>query len=473
MRQQSPKDLLQKCHLPPIVLHLESPSHKLYSLMARDRASTRESGHRKDPTKLIPPFVKFFIVFILARSFPFLDGFSFFTDVGSVFTGPRSGYSVRHSRSRVSATLWGRYCYQIEQFMNKHKEGAVIIALQYYKINVFNGHRSLSNSMHATHILINEKLEEFMGFHEHVSGSNLKSSLIGSSSSSVKYVSSYVDPFTAVSITCISELLLSADESVHCIIETVLKVNTDKAWFYNACIKCKRKVEEDGETFYCNYYATPMTTVIPRFRLELVVIDDTAPANFTLFDLDAANFWGVSAEFMKTKAEKVDDDSMQSLAEFEKFLGIPFVFKVGVKLAKWSPTSLIIVQAMSWDQDLIKKLSTESPRNVIASEENGDNNIGLSSSQDVIAVDIFGDNLTPNQEADKFTLNQETKNPINAMDGRCLSFSEEVTPEDGYTTSSNKGISSEESNTKRRFHDLYEVNTVSPEDLKKVKLEKI
>ncbi|KAF7826884.1 replication protein A 70 kDa DNA-binding subunit B-like [Senna tora] len=231
--------------------------------------------------------------------------------------------------------------------MNKHEEGAIIIALQYCKIKVFNGYRSLSNSMHATLILIHEKLEEFMGFHDHVTESNLKSLLIGSSSSSVISVSRYADPFTAVSITCIGELLLSVDESVHCIIGIVLKVNTDKAWFYNGCTKCKRKVEEDGETFYCNYCAAAMSTAIPRFRLELVVIDDTVPANFTLFDREAANFLGVSAEFMMTKAEKVDDDSMQSLAEFDKFLGIPFVFKVGVKLAKWSSMPLITVQAMS------------------------------------------------------------------------------------------------------------------------------
>ncbi|KAF7801010.1 replication protein A 70 kDa DNA-binding subunit E-like [Senna tora] len=332
----------------------------------------------------------------------------------------------------VSATLWGHYCDQIGKFMNKHKEGPIVIALQYCKIKVFNGQRSLSNSMHATRVLINEDLEEFMGFHDQVSGTNLK-----------------------ISLSCFSELLLSADESIHCIIGSVLKVNTGKAWFYNACTKCKRKVEEDGESFYCNHCSALMSTAIPRFRLELVIIDDTAPANFTLFDRDAANFLGVSAEFMKNKAEKVDDDSMQSLAEFDKFPGIRFVFKVGVKLATWSPTPLLNIQAMSWDQDLIKKLSAESPLDVILHLY----------SQDV--------NLTPNQEAVKINFDNESANLNYAVEGRSLSFSEEVTPEDLYTTSSNMGNSSEESNTKRRAYDFNEVNTVSLDVLKKVKLEKL
>ncbi|KAF7826707.1 replication protein A 70 kDa DNA-binding subunit B-like [Senna tora] len=217
-----------------------------------------------------------------------------------------------------------------------------------------------------------------------------------------------------VSLSCISELLYSADESVHCTIGSVLKVNTDKAWFYNACTKCKRKVEEDGESFYCNYCATPMSTAIPRFRLELVVIDDTALANFTLFYRDAASFLGVSVEFMKNKAEKV-----------------------------------------------------------VATDQNGDTNIGSSFSQDVIAVVDSGESLTSNQEAEKITLNKESATPNNAMEGRSLSFSEEVTSEDRYTTISNKGNSYEESNTKRRVHDFNEVNIVSQDVLKKVKLEKL
>ncbi|KAF7812507.1 replication protein A 70 kDa DNA-binding subunit B-like [Senna tora] len=344
--------------------------------------------------------------------------------------------------------------------MNKHKEGPVI-ALQYCKIKVFNGNRSLSNSMHETRVLINEDLEDFRGFHDQISGTNLKSLLIGSSSSSDKSVSRYADPFNSVSLSCISELLLSADESVHYIIGSVLKVNTDKAWFYNACTKCKRKVEEDGESFYCNYCSAPMSTAIPRFRIELVVIDDSAPANFTVFDRDAANFLGV------------DDDSMQSLAEFDKFLGIRFVFKVGVKLATWSPTPLLTVHAMSWDQNLIKKLSADSPLDVIASEQIGDTNICSSNSQDVTGVDVSSQNLTPNVEVVKNNLDNETSNQRYAVEGRSLSFSKEVTSEDRVTTSSSIGNSSEHSNTKRRAYDFNEVNTVSLDVLKKVKLEKL
>ncbi|KAF7812916.1 replication protein A 70 kDa DNA-binding subunit C-like [Senna tora] len=297
------------------------------------------------------------------------------------------------ARSRVSATLWGRYCDKIEKFMNKHKEGPVVIALQYCKIKVFNGHRSLSNSMHATCVLINEDLEDFRRFHDQVFGTNMKSPLIGSSSSSVKSVSRYANPFNSI-----------------------------KLGFIMLAQNVKGKLRK----------MVKASTVI------------------TVFDRDAANFLGVSAEFMKNKAEKA-----------------------GVKLATWSLTPLLTVQAMSWDQDLIKKLSVDSPLDVVASEQFGDTNICSSNSEDVTGVDVSSQNLTPNQEAVKNNLDNETTNPKYAVEGRSLSFSEEVTSEDRVTTSSNMGNSYKDSNTKRRAYDFNEINTISFDVLKKVKLEKL
>ncbi|KAF7826291.1 replication protein A 70 kDa DNA-binding subunit C-like [Senna tora] len=423
-------------------------------------------GTRVMPTVDDPKIHKYGFEWVIAESISsgnadektLVDVIGLLTNIGDVIQSSKEDVSSKRvtieiedrARSRVSATLWGHYCDQIENFMNKHKEGSVVIALQYCKIKVFNGQRSLSNSMHATRILINEDLEEFMGFHDQDSGSNLRSPLLGSSSSSVKSVSRYADPFNAVSFSCISELLLFADESVHCIVGSVLKVNTEKAWFYNACTKCKSKVEEDGESFYGNHCSTPMSTAIPRFRIELVVIDDTAPANFTLFDRDAASFLGVSAEFMKNKAEMV-----------------------GMKLATWSPTPLLTFQAMSWDQDLIKKLSGESPLDINHDKCFTANRIIFYLCNPHIGVDISSESMTPNQEAEKINLDKELANPNNAMEGHSLSFSEEVTSKDRYTTSSNMRNSSEESITKRRVNDFNEVNTVSQDVLMKVKLEKL
>ncbi|KAF7808267.1 replication protein A 70 kDa DNA-binding subunit E-like [Senna tora] len=153
-----------------------------------------------------------------------VDVIGVLTNVGDVIQSSKDDVSSKmvtiviedRARSRVSATLWGRYCDQIEQFMNKHKDRAVIIALQYCKIK------------YPSHAL--------------VSSSSLQMSLF----------------------------IVSAE-------------------------LCSRLTQMK---------LAHMSTVIPRFRLELVVIDDIVLANFTLFDRDAANFLGVSAEFMKTKAKK-------------------------------------------------------------------------------------------------------------------------------------------------------------------------
>ncbi|KAF7802221.1 replication protein A 70 kDa DNA-binding subunit B-like [Senna tora] len=201
-------------------------------------------------------------------------GFQWVT-TNSITSGGADERTMVGIKSRLSATLWGHYCNQLQQFMDKYTEGPVIIAMQYCKIKEFNAHHSLSNSIHATCIMINERFEEFMGFDDNGVGTDLKSPMVGSSSSSVKSSTNYEDPFSNTSITSINDLLLSEDKSVHCIIGTI----------------------QNCESF--------VTTPIARFKITLVVIDDTAPVNITLFDHFAAKFLGVSADYLKTRSNQV------------------------------------------------------------------------------------------------------------------------------------------------------------------------
>ncbi|KAF7826901.1 replication protein A 70 kDa DNA-binding subunit B-like [Senna tora] len=183
--------------------------------------------------------------------------------------------------------------------MANYKEGPIVIALQHCKINEFNGQRSLANSMHATRILIIEDLEGFMGFDDNQSALDLKSSLNGNYTSSVLSASLNDDSFTSMMLTSISELLIAADDR-----------------------------DLDGAIFYCTKCETSVSTPMASFRVELVVIDDTSPANITLFDCDASKFLGITTNYLKRKATQATDDQMQPIEEFDKFLSILFVFKV-------------------------------------------------------------------------------------------------------------------------------------------------
>ncbi|KAF7815599.1 replication protein A 70 kDa DNA-binding subunit D-like [Senna tora] len=197
--------------------------------------------------------------------------------------------------------------------------------------------------MHATRILINEDLDEFRQFGDNLHPTDIKSPLNRSSSSSVLSSSPCVDPFAAMSVTSISDLFIADDESVHCIVASVLKVNTDKGWYYDACKKCFKKLDTDGAIFYCSKCETSVPIPEARFRIELVVIDDTDPANIVIFEKDVANFLGTTANLLKKR--------------LLRFLGKLFVFKVFVKLNKWNPTPLFTVQKMSCDKSIVERLT--------------------------------------------------------------------------------------------------------------------
>ncbi|KAF7824052.1 uncharacterized protein G2W53_022196 [Senna tora] len=227
-----------------------------------------------------------------------------------------------------------------------------------------------------------------MGFEDSLAKSDLKSPLNGKSSSSLKFASPYYDHFSTSEITSISELLIAVDDSIHCIVGTILKVNTDKGWYYESCQKCFRKLEVDGAIFYCTKCENSVSTPIARFRLELVVIDDIAPAKIMLFDRDAAKYLEGSANFLRKKAEQGVDHQMQHLDDFDRFFGVSFAFKVSIKLSKWSPTPSLTVD-----------------------------------------LDSADDILTPNQGL----IFQSSE-----IGGRCLSYSEDKSSEDSDTPSSKK-----------------------------------
>ncbi|KAF7814838.1 3-oxo-Delta(4,5)-steroid 5-beta-reductase-like [Senna tora] len=97
-----------------------------------------------------------------------------------------------------------------------------------------------------------------------------------------RYVDQIVE-FMDMSITSISNLFIADDESANCIVASVLKVNTDKGWYYDACKKCFNKLDTDGAIFYCTKCETSVPTLEARFKIELVVIDDIDTANIVIF----------------------------------------------------------------------------------------------------------------------------------------------------------------------------------------------
>lgn len=144
----------------------------------------------------------------------------------------------------VSVTLWGQFCEQIQDWLEKNKDVPVIIAVQWARIKEFNGARQVTNSMYATRLIMNAETPLFQNF---VAALNPEELLSPSATASNGDLS-----FAGVPYVSVNELYDAEDNTIFCIVATVLKVDTDNGWFYPSCKRCSVKIKSDGKGFNCD-----------------------------------------------------------------------------------------------------------------------------------------------------------------------------------------------------------------------------
>ncbi|XP_009119191.1 uncharacterized protein LOC103844164 isoform X1 [Brassica rapa] len=64
----------------------------------------------------------------------------------------------------------------------------------------------------------------------------------------------------------------------------VSRVESDKGWCYVACSKCSKKLQRTVTSFECARCNNPHAVGSLRYRVEMVVTDDTAEGTFVCFD---------------------------------------------------------------------------------------------------------------------------------------------------------------------------------------------
>ncbi|KAF7808274.1 replication protein A 70 kDa DNA-binding subunit B-like [Senna tora] len=155
----------------------------------------------------------------------------------------------------------------------------------------------------------------------------------------------------------IVDLSRSSNDSTSCVIlATVLGIGTNKGWYYNSCKKCTKKVIPDGSSFICEKCQNIVSSVIPKFKLELKVVDDTGSVVLILFDREVYQFLGSSAiELLQGLV--VDFGDTSSVPDrLDEFLGKKFLFKLKIKDDRFSYFDpKYIVMRMSDRESLIEQ----------------------------------------------------------------------------------------------------------------------
>ncbi|KAF7827147.1 replication protein A 70 kDa DNA-binding subunit B-like [Senna tora] len=202
-------------------------------------------------------------------------------------------------KNKLSCTFWDHYCQMLEEFLKDSTDKPIVILLQWCKIKDYpgnNGVRKVSNSLYSTRLLINPQLKECQDFLSRIS------EVRGTISSNVSQISNSSsvaveeDLLTLTVAKKIDELGYSCADINSCVIlGTVLSIDTAKGWYYNSCRRCKKKVIPDGDGFFCEKYGNLVDSVVPRFKIELKVVDESGCAVFILFDREVNQVLGCTA----------------------------------------------------------------------------------------------------------------------------------------------------------------------------------
>ncbi|XP_056691690.1 replication protein A 70 kDa DNA-binding subunit C-like [Spinacia oleracea] len=344
----------------------------------------------------------------------------------------------------LSCTLWNQYADQLTEYLSNHPNCQVFIAIQYAKIKTFHGVVGISSSLFVTGLHINSEIAEINDFKKRFGGEGKTSSEM------VEQISSHIsqkneNEFLKKSERKHVDEILEMQEVCNCVtLATIDSIELENGWFYLACKKDYKKVQDqkiDELTKFwcekCNNYVEP----VPRFKLQVRVMDESGSASFVIFDREVVQILGKSALHIREcqiKDGNKDDNDDSVPKDLKELLDQKFLFKVKVtdyNLKQSCP--LFTVTKMSDDVDLIKTFQdVEGPNEVIEHEEQ----------LDVTSKSV---NHCKNTNTKKNVLNNDNENMDDNCEELCITPNHKRSFEELGWTSSEGHITSSEFSTNK------------------------
>ncbi|KAH0898533.1 hypothetical protein HID58_048101, partial [Brassica napus] len=204
----------------------------------------------------------------------------------------------------LACCLWGRYAEQIEHHREKHVGEDIVCLLRLAKISEFGGEVQITNAFDASLLDLNPTMAEALDFKEKLKNMDLP--LAGNEQNDPKKdLLKVADDWDDVGIILISELQETSELENVKIVCSVESVDTDWAWYYFGCKGCGKIVTRIRRSvsgklakplFRCAGCRTNGSNVVPKFKLHLIVHDDTGDCKLVLLGSIAKSIIGFEAQ---------------------------------------------------------------------------------------------------------------------------------------------------------------------------------
>ncbi|XP_021760663.1 uncharacterized protein LOC110725504 [Chenopodium quinoa] len=127
-------------------------------------------------------------------------------------------------------------------------------------------------------------------------------------------------------------------------------------WYYNSCKNCNKKVDyEGGGKYWCKKCDSHVKSAPPRYKLTIIVEDDSGTASFVMFDREVYQILQISAVDLKEKLSKDGKDDSSFLEELDMLINRKLLFRFHISKYNLSHSwDKYIVLRISDDEQLIK-----------------------------------------------------------------------------------------------------------------------
>ncbi|XP_048629918.1 uncharacterized protein LOC106360943 [Brassica napus] len=238
-----------------------------------------------------------------------------------------------NSGNSLACCLWGRYAEKIEHHREKHVGEDIVCLLRLAKISEFGGEVQITNAFDASLLDLNPTMAEALDFKEKLKNMDLP--LAGNEQNDPK-----------------KDLLKETSELENVkIVCSVEAVDTDWAWIRRSVSGKLTK-----PLFCCAGCRTNGSNVVPKFKLHLIVHDDTGDCKLVLLGSIAKSIIGFEAhELWDGSYEEIEDPENLPQPILD-LVGKSFCFG----LCPSDSGSEIYKVSKVWSGDIIHQIETES-----------------------------------------------------------------------------------------------------------------
>ncbi|KAF8091968.1 hypothetical protein N665_0430s0008 [Sinapis alba] len=253
--------------------------------------------------------------------------------------------------NRLPIVLWGKFATEVNDAIQLRGEQQIICVLRFAKIKVWKGERSISNAYNVSEVALNPTMDEVEAFIALLPKDDLTFAIVESKPLALTNgVSDKDDFFLYTSRRTISEVKASRQVEKCVVMCITAGIDSDMGWFYLSCKVCSKKVlnvpnetVDDGsdvDVFKHNYFCVKCNlhnpVLIPRYKLHIVVLDNTSDTKFLLFDNLALQL--LHQPCIELTGPIKDEEWQEPYlmpAAINNLVGKTFLFKIAIEREKY------------------------------------------------------------------------------------------------------------------------------------------